>query len=143
MTNVSKADSQCFHGPEGSPGWGRKGGRGWIPELAILVAKMSCTLVLTQTTSIPQTRYNQQLPYLPVPVSLMNNTITVTTGMACSDSNMTLLLWSMHVHIVSALYSTVFFLLHGLSLPVRTGNTVVTERINNGTPAVLSARAFT
>ena len=28
----------------------------------------------------------------------------VTTGMACSDSNMTLLLWSVHVHIVSALY---------------------------------------
>ena len=62
----------------------------------------------------------------------------VTTGIACSDSNMTFLL---HVHIVSALYSTVFFQLHGLSLPVRTGNALQNELTNNGTPAVLSARA--
>ena len=61
-----------------------------------------------------------------------------TTGMACSDSNMTLLLWSMHVHIVSALYR-----IFSASWTVSTcqNRECLTERINNGTPAVLSARA--
>ena len=39
------------------------------------------------------------------------------------------------------LLCTVFFLLHGLSLPVRTGNALQNELTNNGTPVVLSARA--
>ena len=63
----------------------------------------------------------------------------VTTGMACSDSNMTLLLWSMHVHIVSALYRILAssFCFTDRLYP----SEQVTERNNNGTPAVLSARA--
>ena len=62
----------------------------------------------------------------------------VTTGMACSDSNMTLLLWSMHVHIVSALYR---ILSASWAVSTRQNRECLTERINNGTPAVLSARA--
>ena len=65
----------------------------------------------------------------------------VTTGMACSDSNMTLLLWSVHVHIV--LLCTVFLRVLSASRTVSTRHNreCLTERINNGTPAVLSARA--
>ena len=62
--------------------------------------------------------------------------------LACSVSNMTRLLWSVHVHTVSALYriltgSFCRLALYGLSLPVRTRNALQ----NNGTLAVLSARA--
>ena len=64
----------------------------------------------------------------------------VTTGMACSDSNtsMTLLLLAMHVHIVSALYR---ILSASRTVSTRQNRECLTERINNGTPAVFSARA--
>ena len=69
----------------------------------------------------------------------------VTTGirLACSVSNMTRLLWSVHVHMVPALYriltgSFTRLILYGLSLLVRTRNALQTI---NGTPAVSSARA--
>ena len=49
--------------------------------------------------------------------------------LASSDSNMTRLLWSVHVHMISALYmyriltgSFNMMTLYGLSLPVRTRN---------------------
>ena len=55
------------------------------------------------------------------------------------------LLWSVHVHLFSALYriltgSFCRLTLYGLSLPVRTRNALQNE-FDNGTPAVLSARA--
>ena len=58
---------------------------------------------------------------------------------------MTRLLWSVHVHMVSALYhiltgSFCRLTLYGLSLPVRTRNALQNE-FDIGTPAVLSARA--
>ena len=59
---------------------------------------------------------------------------------------MTRLLWSVHVHIVPALYriltgSFTRLILYGLSLLVRTRNALQNELTINGTPAVLSARA--
>ena len=72
----------------------------------------------------------------------------VTTGipLACSFSNMTRLLWSVHVHMVPALYriltgSFTRLILYGLSLLVRTRNALQNELTINGTPAVSSARA--
>ena len=68
--------------------------------------------------------------------------VTTAIRLACSVSNMTPLLWSVHVHMVSTLYriltsSFCRLTLYGLSLLVRTRNAL----IDNGTPAVLSARA--
>ena len=59
---------------------------------------------------------------------------------------MTRLLWSVHVHMVPALYriltgSFTRLILYGLSLLVRTRNALQNELTINGTPAVLSARA--
>ena len=58
---------------------------------------------------------------------------------------MTRLLWSVHVHMVSALYSYGFFLQVDALRTVSTRQNkecLITERIDNGTPAVLSARAY-
>ena len=58
---------------------------------------------------------------------------------------MTRLLWSVHVHMVSALYSYGFFLPEVDALrtvSTRQNKECLTERIDNGTPAVLSARAY-
>ena len=57
---------------------------------------------------------------------------------------MTRLLWSVHVHMVSALYSYGFFLqVDALrTVSTRQNKECLTERIDNGTPAVLSARAY-
>ena len=57
---------------------------------------------------------------------------------------MTRLLWSVHVHMVSALYSYGFFLqVDALrTVSTRQNKESLTERIDNGTPAVLSARAY-
>ena len=57
---------------------------------------------------------------------------------------MTRLLWSVHVHMVSALYSYGFFLqVDALRIvSTRQNKECLTERIDNGTPAVLSARAY-
>ena len=58
-------------------------------------------------------------------------------GMACSDTSSVV---NARAHsFCSVPYSCEFFLLHGLSLPVRTGNAL--QNVNNGTPAVLSARS--
>ena len=57
---------------------------------------------------------------------------------------MTRLLGSVHVHMVSALYSHGFFLQVDALRTVSThqNKECFTERIDNGTPAVLSARAY-
>ena len=57
---------------------------------------------------------------------------------------MTRLLWSVHVPMVSALYSYGFFLqVDALrTVSTRQNKECLTERIDNGTPAVLSARAY-
>ena len=57
---------------------------------------------------------------------------------------MTRLLWSVHVHMVSALYSYGFFLqVDALrTVSTRQNKECLTERIDSGTPAVLSARAY-
>ena len=70
--------------------------------------------------------------------------VTTPVRLACSVSNRTRLPWSVHVHIVSTLYriltsSFCRLTLYGLSLLGRTK--CLTERIDNGTPAVLSARS--
>ena len=59
---------------------------------------------------------------------------------------MTRLLWSVHVHMVPALYriltgSFTRLIFYGLSLLVRTRNALQNELTINGTRAVLSARA--
>ena len=59
---------------------------------------------------------------------------------------MTRLLWSVHVHMVPALYriltgSFIRLIFYGLSLLVRTRNALQNELTINGTRAVLSARA--
>ena len=70
--------------------------------------------------------------------------VTTVIRLACSVSNMTRLLWSVHVHMVSALYriltgSFCRLTLYGLCLPVRISNKECLT--DNGNPAVLSARA--
>ena len=59
-------------------------------------------------------------------------------------SNMTRLLWSVHVHMVSALYSYGFFLqVDALrTVSTRQNKECLTERIDNGTPAVLQGWEF-
>ena len=70
--------------------------------------------------------------------------VTTDIHLACSVSNMTRLLWSVHVHMVSALYSYGFFLqVDALrTVSTRQNKECLAERIDNGTPAVLSARAY-
>ena len=58
--------------------------------------------------------------------------VTIAIRLACSVSNMTRLLWSVHVHMVSALYriltgSFCRLTLYGLFLPVRTRNALQKE----------------
>ena len=70
--------------------------------------------------------------------------MTTAIRLACSVSNLTRLLWSVHVHMVSALYSNYGFFLQVDALrtvSTRQNKECLTERIDNGTPAVLSARA--
>ena len=122
----------------------------------VLVSLVSCTintesvLYLRTTKTDRVSRCLLHLCHVRLVMSVVVFSVrvlhVVTTAIR-SVSNMTRLLWSVHVHIVSTLYriltsSFCRLTLYGLYLLVRTKNAqCLTERFDNGTPAVSSARA--
>ena len=134
-----------------------------VKSSEVLVSLVSCTIntesVLTNLRTTKTDRVSRCLLHLchvhlvmsvvlfSVRIATSKScTCMVTTAirLACSVSNMTRLLWSVHVHMVSALYSYGFFLqVDALrTVSTRQNKECLTERIDNGTPAVLSARAY-
>ena len=66
---------------------------------------------------------------------------TACHSSACSVSNRTRPLWSLHVHMVSTLYHILKSSFGDLrTVSTRQNKECLTERIDNGTPAVLSVR---
>ena len=130
-----------------------------VKSSEVLVSLVSCTintesvLYLRTTKTDRVSRCLLHLCHVRLVMSVVVfsvrdlHVVTTAIRLACFVSNMTRLLWSVHVHIVSTLYriltsSFCRLTLYGLSLLVRTKNAqCLTERIDNGTPAVVSARA--
>ena len=119
-----------------------------VKSSEVLVSLVSCTIntesVLTNLRTTKTDRVSRCLLHLchvpsdercSVQCTYCNvevlYVVTTAIRLACSVSNMTRLLWSVHVHMVSALYriltgSFCRLTLYGLCLPVRTRNALQT-----------------
>ena len=127
----------------------------------MLVSLVSCTINTESVLNLRTTKTDRvrrcllHLCHVRLVMSVVLFSVRIATSKSCSVrgddwhssvSNMTRLLWSVHVHMVPALYriltgSFTRLILYGLSLLVRTRNALQNELTINGTPAVSSARA--
>ena len=120
-----------------------------VKSSEVLVSLVSCTVdtesVLNDRVSRCLLRHVRLVLLCSVYVLQRRSPARATAiRLACSVSNMTRLLWSEHVSTLYRILTSSFcrLTLYGLSLLVRTRTAqCLTEQIDNGTPAVLSARA--